>query len=348
LGWRVKGKLAQVKNMEYLDAIHKFYENYHSSIDFKKWQDKLSKEIYSSLHSNSKDDSGEIKTVGRLCEAMSNQKYKGLCIESKKIHSRSTSGVEFDYINKKSTRELADMVIVSVVTFKKEIMLLKTAFIQNKKAKGEYLSWSCEIEPEQLFLLKNFPTFTGVKGSIFGNGIFKGKEITLLNHSGSLGNYGLFTPSGDMVFLTSRNVFCNQSLKDTITFSDIKKAASLNMPFGNTVHGFEYFRKCGIYFANKDYVAFPIGRHNLPFFNNYNYALDVHEIVKQLTYFNIGEPISEFKHKTDHLCNYTKNLLHFFGYKIDDNRLSRNPEGGDIPEESEIHVILNHLELGET
>jgi len=324
--------------MDYLEAIQNFYKNYYSSIDFKKWQDKLSNEIYLSLHSGGK----EVPMVTELCEVMSKQNHKGLSIESKKIHGKK-SFVKFDYLNKKTTKELADMVIVSVVTLKRKIMLLKTAFIQNKKAKNERLSWVCDIDQEQLFLLKNFPTFTGTSG------IFKGKEITFLNHSGTLGNYGLFTPTGDMVFLTARNVFCNQSSGDKVTFDDIKKAASLNMPLVNTVDGFEYFSKCGIYLVNKDYIAFPIGRHNLPFFNNYNYALDVHEIVKQLTYFNIGEPVNEFKHTADnYLYNYTKDLLHLLGYKIDNNQLIRNSESGDIPDEGEIGVILNHLELGET
>jgi len=337
--------------MNYIDAISKFYEEYYSSIDFKKWQDEFSSNIHTFLKSHVAPR--EDKIVEGLCHVISKQKkYKGLNIKSRFIHGwPNGSGVRFDYGNEKEAQcELADMVIVSVVTLNKKIMLLKTAFIQNKKA-TKHITSSCswKIDQKQLFLLKNFPTFTDVSG-IFN----KNKEITLLNHSGTLGNYGLFTPTGDMIFLTARNVFCHQNQseadKRTITFDNIKNASSLQTSLENKI---DWLGSCCIdchhciCFHRRNHFAFPNGQHNLPFFNNYSYALDVHEIVKELTFFNIGEPLNVFGRITDNtLYNYTTNILQSFGYRIIEGHLSNN-ENNNISYENRASVLFIHAELGE-
>jgi len=339
--------------MEHIEAISSFYKDYYSSIDFKKWQNKLSNAIYLSLRSSSK----EIPVVIELCKAISDKKhncFKKLSIESKKIHGWNMSGVKF-YQGKK---ELGDMVIVSVITLNGTITLLKTAFIQNKVQKLN--SW--EIDQKQLYLLKNFPTFIGASG-IFNKGIFKDKEITFLNNSGTLGNYGLFTSTGDMIFLTARNVFCNQSSKGkdkrTITFDNIKKAAASSVHLGDIVDSFcPYYKHncCCIKFNAEERTALLAGRNNSPFFNNYSYALDVHEVVKQLTYFNIGENIFG-QTPEDYLYSYTMDLLTEFKCSIDkkgklkrnlknnDNQPNRDQDNNDITDEGGTYVILNYLEL---
>jgi len=328
----------------YIKAIRKFYEEYYSSIDFKKWQDEFSRKILFSLNSNV--ISGEVKTVTDLCAVMSNQRYKDLIIEGRKIHGK-TSIVKFDRDNKKPIKkELADMVIVSVVTLNKKIMLLKTAFIQNKKATKRKTSCSWKIDQEQLFLLKNFPTFTGVSG------IFKGKTKAFPNHSGSLGNYGLFTPTGDMVFLTARNVFCHQNSSGTITYDNIKKNSSLQASFENKVDKFcSHCDDCCqcVYFNYKTHFALLNGWHNLPFFNIYSYALDVHEIVKELTYFNIGESLNIFGQITknnDALYCYTFDILKSFGYGIDDNNNLYPNRDNNTSDENKANGLLIRLELG--
>jgi len=336
--------------MAYIEAIRKFYEEYYSSIDFKKWQDELSKNIYSYLKPNV--TFREDKIVEGLCEVISKQeKYKNLHIKSRIIHGWYTSGVRFDCEKKMAQCELADMVIVSAVTFNRKIILLKTAFIQNKKA-TKHITSSCswKIDQKQLFLLKNFPTFIDVSG-IFD----KGKEITFPNYSGTLGNYGLFTPTGDMVFLTARNVFCHQNpsnaTKRTITFDSIKIASAVQMSLENKIDCCcSYCDDCHhcICFNRRNYFAFSNGRNNLPFFNNYSYALDVHEIVKELTYFNIGEPLNVFGRITnDTLYRYTTDLLQSFGYSVREEGHLSYSENNDISYESKANVLFIHAELGE-
>lgn len=317
------------------EAIRRFYEDYYSSVDFREWQNNLSKNIYSSLALNL--NSGEVQTVTDLCDVMSNKHYKGLYIESQKIHSRSTSGVMFDYVgNQLVTTELADMVIISIVTFDRQVVLLKTAFIQNKKA---YRNQSWSINHEQLFLLKNFPTFTGVSG------IFKDKTITFINHSNTLGNYGLFSTDGEMTFLTARNVFCNQKSISGIKFCDIKSgAADYPKPILTYNYCTHYKNCCN----SNDFHWLDYSNYcNLPFFGNYSYALDVHEIVRELTYFNIGEPSSAFGRITDDmLYDYTnKTLQSAFGYTIGENYFNRDNRQNMNMINDDRTVILNHVEL---
>lgn len=91
------------------------------------------------------------------------------------------------------TKELGDMAIITLVTDKSERLLQKVCVVQNKKQRDGH--W--HINPEQLYLLKNFPPFSGSKG------IFRrSKDITFRNSSGCLGCYALFFAPGEMI-LTS-------------------------------------------------------------------------------------------------------------------------------------------------
>ena len=322
------------------EVIRRFYNDYYLSLDFKIWRDELTREIYTCLNSNIIFD--EVKTVTDLCDVMSNKQYKGLRLESKKTHSRSTSGVEFDYIGKKAITELADMAIVSVITLDRRIVLLKTAFIQNKKVTYHKKSTSWKIDQRQLFLLKNFPRFNGVSG------IFKGQTITFLNQSNTLGNYGLFSSNGDIIFLTARNTFGNQNASGSITFDSIRNAA-ISATLQNHYDVCHSRRKCCPDCFEHKYYSTPFSQSNsMPFFNNYNYALDAHEVVKELVYFNVGESSSAFgKIINENLHRFTGELLRSaFGYSIDDNHFNRN--GGykdNVVDYSGVSVILNHLEL---
>lgn len=333
------------------DAIRRFYEEYYSSVDFRHWQNNFACDVYKELKPYvTPAKLKEVPKVRALCEAMSDRHYKGLRIESRMIHGYGNSGVEFDYMGEKSCKELADMAVVSLVTFCGDIVFLKTAFIQNKDSKDTPDKWN--IDQEQLFLLKNFPTFTGTRG------IFRGREFTFLNHSGTLGNFGLFSSKCETAFLTARNTFCNQQSNGVITFENVKNGAiAYNPQFATNT----YFRRCG---RNCDWDCMDC-KHcnslkcgvaafgtNLPFFGNYRYALDVHEIVREFTYFNIGEISMAFRRVIDmDLYRYTSELIksmlgHNIGkdyFKRGDIKLTENIEGDGFG----MNVIFAHLELGE-
>jgi hypothetical protein len=328
------------------EAIKRFYDEYYSSVDFKTWQNDFSDEIYSCLNG-----AGEVKTVTDLCKVMANKNYKGLRIESRKLHGYSTSGVQFSYKGKIVGTELADMEIISLVTLDRRVVLLKIAFIQNKKATShKTIEDTWKIDEKQLFLLKNFPTFKFVSGK------FKGQETKFLNHSGTLGNYGLFTSNGDMAFLTARNVFRNQNYNGTIHFDTIKRAASQSIApqiLCSITHCEDCFDR--IDFRDNNPLRLHCRLCNYPFWGNYNYALDVHEIVKGLTYFNIGEPINVAGRVVNSsLHNYVIKLLaDVFGHSLgEDGNYFFNRNRGQFVNEMFEHshssnVILNHLELGD-
>jgi hypothetical protein len=319
------------------EAVQRFYEDYYNSTDFRVWQNKFTNEIYSCLMSVNK----EIPTVTTLCDVMSEKRYRGLHIESKKIHSRSTSGVNFEYRGKSVTKELADMAIVSLVTLDRQIVFMKTAFIQNKCATKRNASQtsqpsdSWDIDQEQLFLLKNFPTFTGASG------LFNCNTFSFLNHSRTLGNYGLFSSNGNMTFLTAQNVFHNQNPNGRVAFDSIKHGSTAFSNFNNR----NYQEK--MWYKNCDIHHYPHYYIDLPFFNNYSYALDVHEIVKELTYFNIGDSSTIAGRVTDtELAHYTEKLLRdAFGYRIGEGYFNRDTERNINVLQRDVNVVLNHLEL---
>jgi len=222
--------------------------------------------------------------------------------------------------------------------------LLKTAFIQNKDSKDSPDKWG--IDQKQLFLLKNFPTFTGVRG------MYKGKTLTFLNHTGTLGNFGLFTSSGDMAFLTAQNVFINQQANETINFSNITHNA--DKPTYQTQFSSSYYRcksdyRCNCVDCNYCLERKYIFGGNLPFFSSYNYALDVHEVIRELTYFNIGEVSCVCRRETNpDLYNYTERLImSAFGYGMGEGYFNRDNRYNNILTDDglDVSVILNHLEL---
>lgn len=330
------------------DIIREFHDEYYASVDFRVWQNDLACDIYRKLSAHTFSDKlQEVPKVTALCEAMSNKNYRGLTIESRMIHGYNNSGVSFDYMGKTSKKELGDMAIISIVTVDRRIFLLKTAFIQNKDSKTN--DWG--IDEKQIFLLKNFPTFTGERGML------KSQTFTFLNRSGTLGNYGLFLPNGDMTFLTAQNVFCSQHSNSRISFDSIRNEAS-GCYSRRTLRGIQMCnlnkRCCDFnnyidcrYCNSLDTFAFD-GQY--PFFGGYTYALDIYEVVRELTYFNLGELSCTLygNNINSDLLNCTGMILAAaFGYNIGegyfnrDNRQGFNHSGDEI----NMSVILNHLEL---
>lgn len=330
------------------DVVREFHDEYYTSSEFRAWQNSFACDIYKRLAAfTASDKLQEVAKVTALCEAMSNRNFRGLNIESRMIHKYNTSGVSFDYMGKSSKKELGDMAIVSMVTIDRQIVLLKTAFIQNKDTKTH--DW--KIDHEQLFLLKNFPTFTGERGMLLS------KTFTFLNHSGTLGNFGLFLPNGDMTFLTAQDVFCNQQNNAHIHFDSIRNGACgcyshrtlSGIQKRNPYKGYcnysdciecRYCRSCSDCMMNS----------HAPFFGKYSYALDVHEVVRELTYFNIGELSwtlsgNDINEDLYHCTNII--LAAAFGYSISEGYFNRDSRQGFNHSGDAINmsVILNHLEL---
>jgi hypothetical protein len=321
-----------------MDNLFRTLSDYYNSPDFRKFQNTFAKDVYETLGTSYANSDGEVKMVTDMCDKINGQTYQKLKFHSKKIHG-TRSFVEFNNQDKPTTKELADMVIISVATKDKEIIYEKTAFIQNKKEDTES-HW--KIDQDQLYLLHNFPTFKGTKG------IFKKNykdEVVFLNHSQTLGNYGLFQSPGEMILLNALTVYKLQQ-GDKISLCDIRKFASNNFQNSSAFqfplidHPFmdDMFYR---YFKHFPKYGFPF--LNLPFLNNSTVSFNIHEIIRNWTLFNIGEVVSVYGNTIDKdLSNFSRNLLRETGLS---NIINLNIEGQEF--QNNIVIFVAHLNLDE-
>ncbi|WP_042874417.1 hypothetical protein [Acinetobacter haemolyticus] len=319
-----------------MDRIYRTLSELYSSSDFRTFQNNFSKDVYEALANSYANSDGEVKIVTDMCNKINGKSYQKFQFHSKKIHG-TRSYVEFCNKEKPVTKELADMVIISVATQGKDIVYEKIALIQNKKEDTE-CNW--KIDQDQLYLLHNFPTFKGTKG------IFKKNfqdEVIFLNNSQALGNYGLFQNPGEMVFLSALTVFKLQQ-GDKLSLNDIRK-------FGNShLHNNSAFQLPVIdhsfmeemlyrYFKYFPKYGFPFG--SLPFLNSSAISFNIHEFIRNWTLFNIGEVVSvNGSAMDDDLFKFSRLLLREAGLS---NNMSLAIDGQEF--ENNVTVFVAHLSL---
>lgn len=255
--------------------------------EFFKFQNDLARTAYEVLGLGYKTNDNEVALVTKLVNAVDGKTYDRIHMAASKFHG-SRSFVEFDYRDKPTTKELGDMAVISVVTSGSERLLQRVCIIQNKKAKDD--RWS--VDPEQLFLLKNFPPFSGNRG------LFRGlHDVTFRNRSGCLGAYGLFLAPGEMMFLAAP--LLAEMLRDRAALAPI----DIGMPLG-AGHG---VAQAGLHAAllpgglidpdewhmiMRD--VFRRGRlpwmgFGLPFLGNVHQGRDIYDFVRAWTQINLGE-----------------------------------------------------------
>jgi hypothetical protein len=281
-----------------MNNITRTLSDYYYRKDFRQFQNNLALEIYNFLETSYSNSDGEIKMVTGMCDTLNGKTFDKLSFHTKKIHG-TTSFVEFYNQNKLTTRELADMVIISVITNDKKIIFEKTAFIQNKKEEKENI-W--KIEQDQLYLLQNFPTFKVDKGILKKN---FSEEIVFQNHSGTLGNYGLFQSPGEMILINAMTIFKLQQ-SDKISFSDIKKYANADIKSDRYYSPlFEHFLWDEIY--HKYFRYFPF--YGFQFLDNRIISFNIYEFIRNWSLFNIGEVASVYGHIVDKDLNRFNQIL---------------------------------------
>ena len=250
-----------------------FLDRYHCR-NFRVFQNNLAQKVYEALGTSYSNSDGEVKIVEALCKAITGETDgKNLKFYAKKNHG-SRSFVEFHNQDKPTTKELADMVIISVATEGREIVYEKTAFIQNKKDDNNENSW--KIDPDQLYLLHNFPTFKGNKG------IFKknfSDDVIFQNRSETLGNYGLFQSPGEMILVNALTVFKLQQ-GNKILFSDVRKHSHFrNNDFSFPHIDYPFYEEILYrYFKHFPKYGFPF--LNLPFLGNSAVSFNVYEFIR--------------------------------------------------------------------
>ena len=319
-----------------MENLIRTFSDYYNRTDFRKFQNNFAKKVYETLGTSYSNSDGEVKMVTDMCDVINGKTFEKLKFYSKKIHG-TKSFVEFHNQDKLTTKELADMVIISVATKEKEIIFEKTGFIQNKKEDTKN-NW--KIDQDQLYLLHNFPTFKGNKG------IFKKNftdEVVFQNHSETLGNYGLFQNPGEMILVNALTVYKLQQ-SNKISLSDIRRFTNnifhnnngfqlplIDHPYWDEMlyKYFWHFPKYGLPFLN------------LPFLSNSIASFNIYEFIRNWSLFNIGDVVSANGNIADKdLSTFNRILLREAGLS---DIININIDGQEF--EDNLIIIVAHLNL---
>lgn len=272
--------------------MHRIFNNavrLSEDAGFFKFQNEMVQAAYDVLGQAYKANDNEVAIVTKLVNAMNGKSYNHVSVAANKIHG-TRSFVEFNYRDKPTTKELGDMAIISVVTSGKERLLQRVCIIQNKKAREQ--TWG--VDPEQLFLLKNFPPFSGNRGLFRGMG-----DVAFRNRSGCLGAYGLFDEPGEMMLVAAPLFAEVLRGHSAVAAGDIGITAAINhssaqsafpsSPFGHLVDPEEWYmimREIFHRIGPFPWRGFGVG---LPFFGNVHYGRDIYDFIRAWTQINLGE-----------------------------------------------------------
>jgi hypothetical protein len=165
--------------------------------DFLRFRNELSRGVYEALGRGYAGSDNEVGLVTKMVEATNGKTYRNMKIVSEKIHG-AKSYVQFAYKGSPVTKELGDMLVISVVSRGRERLLQKLCIIQNKVLRKGVT----KIDEEQLFLLKNFPPFSASQGIYAG-----ASDVMMFNRSKCLGAYLFFDWPGEASYLTAKYLF---------------------------------------------------------------------------------------------------------------------------------------------
>ncbi len=312
---------------------------------FTAFQNSVTSAVYDELGQGYAANENEVALVKRLVEATQNQSYNN----SVKLHAAmlhgSRSYVEFDYLDKRVTKELGDMAVIAVVTTSKKRLFQRICIIQNKKTRKN--GW--DIDLEQLFLLKNFPPFTGSKG------IFSGyRDLAFRNSSGSLGAFGLMHAPGEMLVVAAPLLPEFLRGKKTVPLADISAVGELLGP-----HGFPFWAM-GLPFHHEEWFhmveemsrhyGFPIaaasgaGGHSV--LSNTRFTRDIYDFIRSWTHFSLGEVTCVGNHVVNKPVDGFANFLMKKAGLGGEIEFPKNDTFGDQGIEGSMAVLVAHVEIG--
>lgn len=257
---------------------------------FQRFQAEVVQAAYGALSHGYAAGDNEVQLVKGLTAALKDNNYNKLHIYTDMIHG-SRSYVEFNYRDKPTTKELGDMAIITLVTAGPQRLFQRLCIIQNKKAKDN--KWG--IDREQLFLLKNFPPFSGNRG------IFRGKkEVLFRNDSGCLGAFGLLSEPGEMLFVSAPILAELLSGKNSLDAADICMTVNYNisnhdigtwvLPF--LMHGYhpkELFYMLDKLYYRHGHCCWMTKGANSSFLGNVVFGRDLYDLIRAWTQMSVGE-----------------------------------------------------------
>jgi hypothetical protein len=329
-----------------MERVIRFFANLLDDDGYFRFQNELAQAMYGALGQGCANSDNEVGLVSRLVDAVNGKEYKGIRLYSRKIHG-PRSYVQFNYQDKPVTKELADSVFITVVTRGRERLVQRVCFVQNKVAKDR--SWT--LDGEQLYLLKNFPLFSGTQG------IFRGaSDVVFKNLGKSLGAFGLLMDPGEMMVVSApllAEMACGRSaLKvDDVSVADSPGTmytgthASPGFPWlpwhpmmlDELYHDlFHLVRKFGPHFPLAWLGASP------QFLGSTIFMRDLHDHARNWTLCNIGEYCYVFAAVLDgYLENFAARLLRAAGAQqfFDFNQ--------DLPEmNADMAVFIAQVDVG--
>lgn len=320
--------------------------NLASDNGFLDFQNDISRRIYDALSQGYSLNDNEVSLVKRVVDAVNGQSYGGINIHSSFIHG-SRSYVEFSYMDKPVTKELGDMAVFALVTDGPERLMQKACIIQNKKEQKEH--WT--IDAEQLYLLKNFPPFSGNKG------IFRGsRNVAFRNASGCLGCYGLLLQPGEMIVASAPMITEMLRGRSSLPLTDVGMLPNSNAAIWNGGQPLPLWSMMGwlhprdIYMMLDELVhefGYPLlGSCANGFFGNVPFTRDVHDFARGVTQFNIGEPTALFGRTTNAAVDaFSNHIIRSAGIKNLPIDFSQDDSFGDHEFGGQMAVIVVHMDV---
>lgn len=311
---------------------------------FTRFQNEVVQDFYDALGQGYSKGENEVALVGRLVDAARGKSYGPVSLHGSMLHG-TRSYVEFNYLDQPVTKELGDMALIAIATAGSRRLFQRITIIQNKKSGGK--SWS--LDREQLFMLKNFPPFSGYRG------IFKGqKSVTFRDTSSCLGSYGLLANPGEMLFATAKLIAEFSKGKKSVALTDI--SAPLAATQGSGMSG-----PMPMLWLNKRldpkewfflldemvhrFGGIPPFLESADFLGNVQFARDLYDLTRAWTRFSVGEPTCVDDRVVNSAVDaFTNYLLRSGGF----GDLAQFPPGklfGDRQFEGNMAILAVHLEV---
>jgi len=315
--------------------------------EFTAFQNDLVRHAYQALGQGYSSNENEVQLVTGLVKSLRGNSHGPLSVFADKIHG-TASWVEFDYMDKPTTKELGDMAVITTVTRQRERLFQRLCVIQNKK-RGP-TGWA--VDQEQLYLLKNFPPFAGNKG------IFKNcRDVAFRNESGCLGAYGLLHARGEMVFASGPLVAELLRGRKSLPESDVALVEATIGPFSHQVggafpfggpscriHPREWFHLCEM-FAHEFGWPFLFGHGVGRWLGNAVFGRDLYDFVRLWTQLNIGEVTYAFGEVANAPVDAFANvLLRRIG--LGDVFDMPSDQFAELEFESEMGILALHFDVG--
>lgn len=327
--------------------MNKLLRHFHdltSDPEFFRFQHKLVSDVYDQLGQGYTLGEGEVPLVSRTADTLRGKSFKSLKLHCEKIHG-SKSYVSFTFRDKPTTKELGDLILISVVSDGRRRLLQKLCIVQNKVLKDG----KAQIDLEQLFLLKNFPLFSGSRG------LFRGaRDVMFLNRQQCLGAYGFFEAPGELIFVNagvlstaiagsatfnrtmlSSSLYGSDSSEDGSVFGNLRVPAFIDPMIMEKIHQYWYKRRFPI----------PLQGAFFPFSSSRRTLHDLHDVIRAWTSLRLGELVYAFDQRVDvEADQFASTVLRSigFGETVDLDNASYDGEFN-----SAATVMVAHLDIGE-